>query len=50
VDDRAVLGEYCRACGRCATICPNDAIKVSIDDPEFIEKSYERIRTYVNYE
>ncbi len=47
VGDRAVMSEYCRACGRCATVCPNDAITVSIDDPDFIEKSYERIRAHV---
>jgi ferredoxin len=47
VGGRAVMSDYCRACGRCATVCPNDAITVSIDDPDFIEKSYERIRAHV---
>jgi ferredoxin len=48
--DRAYMNEYCRACGRCATFCPSEAIKVSIDDPEFIEKSYERIRSHVKFD
>ncbi|RJP31020.1 MAG: hypothetical protein C4536_08775 [Actinobacteria bacterium] len=47
---RAVIGGLCRACGRCATVCPNEAIKVSVDDPDFLEKSYERIRSYVKFD
>lgn len=49
-DKRSVIGEYCRACGRCATLCPNNAIKVSINDPEFLEKTLERIGSYVKYD
>jgi UDP-glucose 4-epimerase len=49
-DGRAVIGEYCRACGRCATVCPQKAVEVRIDDPEFLEKTYDRIRSYVNYD
>jgi ferredoxin len=48
--ERAVIGDLCRACGRCATVCPSKAVKVSIDDPEFIDKAYDRIRSYVKYE
>jgi UDP-glucose 4-epimerase len=47
---RAVIGELCRACGRCASVCPNDAITVRIDDPEFLEKAYASIRSYVKYD
>ncbi len=47
---RAVIGEYCRACGRCADACPNRAIRVSLDDPEFLEKSYRRIREHVRFD
>lgn len=49
-DGRAVIGEHCRACGRCAAVCPNDAISISINDPDFLEKSYERIRSYVKFD
>ncbi len=49
-DGRAVIGELCRACGRCASICPRDAITIRIDDPEFLEKAYARIRSYVKYD
>jgi UDP-glucose 4-epimerase len=50
VDGRAVINGQCRACGRCATVCPNDAIKMRISDPEFLEKTYDRIRSYVKYD
>ena len=50
VDKRAVIGEYCRACGRCATVCPKDAIRVRLDDHDFLEKTIERIRSYVKYD
>jgi ferredoxin len=48
--DRAVIGDYCRACGRCATVCPNDAIEVKVTDPQFLEKAYLRIRSYVKFD
>jgi ferredoxin len=50
IDGRAVRNEYCRACGRCATVCPNDAIDIRIEDPEFMEKTLDRIRSYVKYD
>lgn len=50
VDKRAVIGEMCRACGRCATVCPRDAIEVAMSDPEFVDKTVERIRSYVTYD
>jgi ferredoxin len=49
-EGRAVIGEYCRACGRCATVCPNRAVTIKIDDPEFLEKSYRRIRAHVKFD
>jgi ferredoxin len=47
---RASIGDYCRACGRCASICPNHAIEIRIDDPAFIDESYERIREQVVFD
>lgn len=50
IKGRAVIGDYCRACGRCATICAKDAIEMRIDDPDFLEKAYARIRAHVKYD
>jgi UDP-glucose 4-epimerase len=47
---KSVIGDYCRACGRCATVCPEGAIEIRIDDPDFLEKTYARIRSYVKYD
>jgi hypothetical protein len=30
--------------------CPNGAVKVSIDDPAFLEESYSRIRAHVKHD
>lgn len=49
-DGRAVISDYCRACGRCATVCPEGAISVEVSDPEYLDKTYGRIRSYVDYE
>jgi UDP-glucose 4-epimerase len=49
-DKRAVLGPLCRACGRCASVCKKDAVDIIIDDPDFLEKTRERIRSYVKYD
>lgn len=43
-------GEYCRACGRCASACPRRAIEIRIDDPDFLEKAYRRIRAHVKFD
>jgi UDP-glucose 4-epimerase len=48
--DRAVIGEKCRACGRCASVCPSGAVKISIEDPEFLDRAYEAIRSFVKYD
>ncbi len=50
VDGRARIEKECRACGRCAFTCPSKAIKLTITDMEFLEKSYRRIRSYVRYQ
>lgn len=49
-DGQAVLDERCRACGRCASGCPFGAIEIRLEDPEFFEKTIERIRSYVKYD
>jgi len=40
----AVLDDMCCGCGRCADICPNNAIDVIIEDKDFIKKTIERVK------
>lgn len=47
-EEKAVIGENCRACGRCVEVCPKNAIELSINDPEFIQKSISRIQPLVD--
>lgn len=46
---RALVGDRCRACGRCALACPRHAIEVRIEEEAFLEKSYERILAHVDH-
>jgi Fe-S-cluster-containing hydrogenase component 2 len=32
-EGRAIISGECRGCGRCASICPNHAIEVRLDEP-----------------
>jgi ferredoxin len=49
-NDRAVMGVQCRACGRCASVCPSGAIKIAITQDDFLDRASERIRSYVKYD
>lgn len=47
---RAVINEdTCRACGRCVNFCPEQAVEITIDDPDYIEKTVEHLKK-LNYE
>ncbi len=39
----------CRICGRCATFCPEHAIKLSIDNPRVVEDVIESIESHVKW-
>jgi ferredoxin len=48
VNNRAVRNDDCRGCGRCVDVCPNGAIKISIDEEHFVEKTIERLAPLVD--
>jgi len=48
VDGHAAIGEACRGCGRCVDACPQQAIKISIEYSQFVEKSVARISSLVD--
>jgi ferredoxin len=48
IDGQAVVGEECKGCGRCAVSCPDDAISITVDNPEYIGQCIKRISAYVD--
>lgn len=48
IGDRAEINKQCRGCGRCVEICPQNAIELTINDEEYINKTIERIATLVD--
>lgn len=47
-NEKALIGTDCKGCGRCADRCPNNAIIVSINNPQFIKKTIDRIESVVD--
>jgi ferredoxin len=45
---RAVISESCRACGRCISVCPQKAIELKIDNPDFVNRAIEKIHEIVD--
>lgn len=48
VDGRAVIGDTCRGCGRCVSLCPQEAIEISIEYGQFVAQSIARISPLVD--
>jgi len=48
VEGRAVISDACRGCGRCVSVCPEEAIEMSIDDDQFVEQSINRLSQLVD--
>jgi ferredoxin len=42
-NNRAVISEDCKGCGRCVEICPQNAITLTIKDNDYVKKSIEQI-------
>ena len=49
INGRAVHNDYCRVCGRCASNCPVDAIKITMDNKNFREDTLANMREYVDF-
>ena len=48
-DEKVVINDpECRACGRCADICPEGAIEITIDDPAYVDKTIKRFMEIVD--
>ncbi len=45
---KAVVGEECKGCGRCATVCKRKAVTISIDNPTFMEECIKRLSDKVD--
>ncbi len=41
-NEKAVRNERCRGCGRCATNCPENAVKITLDNPNAMDEIIER--------
>ena len=50
VDGQAMISDQCRGCGRCVEVCPEDAIRMTIDNALFVEDTIERISAVVDVE
>jgi UDP-glucose 4-epimerase len=47
-DGRAVISDDCRGCGRCVSVCPQEAIEISVEDVRFVERSIRRLSLLVD--
>jgi ferredoxin len=47
-DGRAVIGDACKACGRCIDVCPQGAIDLSIEDGRFVDDAVAHIAALVD--
>jgi len=47
-DDGAIITDACRGCGRCVTVCPNQAIDISIDLDRWLEPTIRRLSSLVD--
>jgi ferredoxin len=48
IEDKAMIGEDCRGCGRCVEVCPNGAIELTIRGNMDIDQTIERLSRKVH--
>lgn len=49
-DGKAVISENCRGCGRCVEICKKNAIRISLNKPDYVEKAIDKLNHKVSVE
>jgi ferredoxin len=49
-DEQATISDQCRGCGRCVEVCPENAIRMTIDNSLFVEDTIARISAAVDVE
>lgn len=47
-NDKALIGESCRGCGRCVTVCPNEAIDITMADPAYVAEVINKLDQLVD--
>jgi ferredoxin len=45
---RASINGECRGCGQCVSVCPHDAIHLSVEDDQFVNKAIQRLSRSVD--
>ncbi|MEW5734889.1 MAG: 4Fe-4S binding protein [Thermodesulfobacteriota bacterium] len=45
---KAIHNDACRVCGRCVRYCPNGAVSLTIENPDYMEDVKKRILSYVD--
>jgi ferredoxin len=48
MDGRAVHTDACRGCGRCVSVCPEEAIEVVVEEDGYVHEVIERISSLVD--
>jgi ferredoxin len=47
-NQRAIISDACRGCGRCVEVCPQQAIELSVHDERFVKRTIERLAPLVD--
>ncbi len=48
IGERAVINKECRGCGRCVDVCPQNAIELTINDNEYVNKTIKLLESLVD--